>query len=69
MKKFTVKDGLEIQKEQLMEWKQLLKIEKFELLETYCNIINNKLKDTDCGDKVFRGVSIDNWVWNNLVEK
>lgn len=65
-KQFTLKEALQVQADQLKEWKSILKPEKYKLLETYA-LKNNKGKVSPY--HIFRGTDISNWVANNLIER
>jgi hypothetical protein len=66
-KEFTVADAIKIQKEQLLQWKSVLKKKKYILLLQHIAVVNSKPMKT--GDEVLRGNSIDNYVHNNLMDK
>jgi hypothetical protein len=65
-KEFTVADAMKIQNQQLLQWKSVLKPEKYILLLEY--IIEANVGVTE-GRMIFRGNSIDMFVHNNLMDK
>jgi len=65
-KTFTVEDAIKIQKEQLLKWKSVLKPEKFDLLQQHADTKNVGVTNTA---SVFRGVNIDMYIQNTLMDK
>lgn len=67
-KEFTVKMGLEVQREQLTQWEKILKPEVFKLLKDYLDKFNSKLDESKHkGDDVPRGTTIDNLLGNYML--
>jgi hypothetical protein len=66
MKTFSVEQGIEVQTNQLKDWKQLLKDEVYKALELYAKKDNHKAID---GYDIRRGVDLSNFVGNYLYHK
>lgn len=60
---FTIQQGIEVQTQQLSEWKQLLKDEVYIAVEIYATKDNHLAKT---GDDICRGVSMTDMVHNYL---
>lgn len=60
---FSIKQGIEVQSQQLSEWKQLLKDNVYIALEIYATKDNHLAK---CGDDICRGVTMSDIVHNFL---
>lgn len=58
---FTIEQGLQVQREHLNEWKQVLKEEVYNELETYC--LNTNI-EARTGSDIVRGSSLSTWVEN-----
>jgi len=65
-KSFTVADAIKIQQQQLLQWKSVLKPEKYELLSKHADELNAGMVDAY---NVFRGVNIDMYIQNALMDK
>lgn len=68
----TIEKGIEIQQKQLLQWKEVLKEDKFERLNNYCNKCNEVLvkqygMHAYRGFSVFRGNDLDSFIHNNLI--
>lgn len=61
---FTVEQGIEVQTNQLRRWKSILKSDKYLLLYEFATSSN---VDAKTGYDVMRGVTLDNWIHNNLM--
>ena len=64
MKQFTVQDGLEVQQEQLQEWKLKLNAECFGALEAFLLEANKNLTKDNTGGDVIRGIALDEFILN-----
>lgn len=64
MEKFTTKDALSIQTNQLEEYEYRLKPELYQQLKSWVDMCNVNVSDNT--NTVVRGVNIDNWIANNL---
>ena len=62
----TISDAMKTQNRQLLQWKSVLKPEKYILLLEH--VISENVGVTE-GDKIFRGNQIDMFVHNNLMDK
>lgn len=67
MEHFAVERGLAIQADNMRKWKSILIPEKFEELKKFIEGINKR--EMRSGYDVFRGIDIDIWIKNNLVDK
>lgn len=65
-KSFTVADAIKIQQQQLLQWKSVLKPEKYDKLVEHANTMNIGVVDAY---NVFRGVNIDMYIQNSLMDK
>lgn len=62
----SVSDAMKAQNRQLLQWKSVLKPEKYILLLEHVIKENVGVQE---GDKIFRGSQIDMFVHNNLMDK
>jgi hypothetical protein len=62
--KFTVKDAIKIQAEQLKGWKKVLKPEKYLVLQAWCIVTN---QGQTRADSIKRGTDLDNYIHNILI--
>jgi len=71
-KVFTVADAIKIQQQQLLQWKSVLKPEKYDLLQQHATEMNKEIIDTvgelSKGYNVFRGQEIDMFIYNTLMK-
>lgn len=58
---FTIRQGLQVQREHLNEWKQVLKEEVFNELVKYCMDTNLEART---GYDIKRGSSLSSWIEN-----
>lgn len=58
---FSVEHGIAVQREQLNEWKTILKDEVYKVLEQYATKDNDKAMN---GYDICRGTSLDNFMSN-----
>jgi hypothetical protein len=58
---FSVEHGIAVQREQLNEWKTILKDEVYKVLEEYATKDNDKAMN---GYDICRGTSLDNFMSN-----
>ena len=61
---FTIEKGIEVQDEQLSEWKQVLKPRMWKRLETHVKSTNHLAKT---GYDIVRGTSMYEYIVNNLI--
>lgn len=69
MEHFTTTEALRVQSSQLSDWKEILNKETYSLLYNHCMQKNKELVGEDCGDKVFRGSDIDDYILDLVYEK
>lgn len=66
---FAISDGIRFQREDMLRWKSILKVSKFNRLCKWIIEQNNKLSYEHTGYDVTRGTEIDNWIQNNLMDR
>jgi hypothetical protein len=64
MVKFLVEEGIEVQTEQLKEWKSVLIPEVYEALEEYAKRKNHLAKS---GFDICRGSDLSNYIGNYMI--
>jgi len=62
---FTVEEGVEIQRRQLLSWRSVLSAEAFAKLEQLCKADNHK---AETGHDIIRGTDMDMIVYNKLMK-